>query len=257
MKVAIFGYPRSGTTMLKDIIMRHLVAAKLNDWNDNLGEPFNPLVYTRLIPSVEDGVLRVKRLSNSPRRTQEGKHTELPGSPQTREERFDLFSRASGDYIVKVLSQDTMHPGILPWLIEHDYHFVTIERRNHFDALLSWLIAWNHNQWSVLEGSERPEYQPFEASMTDVAVICQFMSRFFRYRPTIPNAHRLYYEDMVEMGPEATLRHIGLYQEGVEAPDTVWKKLLGSNEKVRFITNIGEVAEYYRTTVETIASLDP
>lgn len=236
MKVAIFGYPRSGTTMLKDIIVRHLVEAGLIEPDQNLGEPFNPLDHTLLVPFNVDDYLHVKAVDVEPR-----------DIPMTREQRFELFKKAHGDYVLKMLSQDTLNSEILPYLIDDGYHFVCVERRNHFAALMSWLVAWNSQKWGIRQGEERPEYKPFRADMTDVQVICGFMMRYFRYRPHIPAA-QVHYEDMCQMAPEALLRSVGLLQDGVAAPATEWTKMHSDEEKVALIENLDEVWAYYQTT---------
>lgn len=230
--------------MLKDIVHQHLIAAGIYTPDQNLGEPFNPLDHTLLVPYTRDGETWVKAEDVEPRE-----------HPMTREQRFDLFKKAKGDYLLKMLSQDTLNPNILPYLVEDGYQFITIERRNHFDALLSWLIAWNHHKWNLQGDEERPDYQPFVASMDDVAVICSFMMRYFHFKKFL-FARQVVYEDMCAMTSEQLLRYVGLYQDDVDAPPTRWRKLHGFEEKVRFITNIGEVAEYYRTTVEATATLD-
>lgn len=236
MKVAIFGYPRSGTTMLKDIIVRHLVEAGLIEPDQNLGEPFNPLDHTLLVPFNVDDYMHVKAIDVEPR-----------DIPMTREQRFELFKKAHGDYVLKMLSQDTLHPPILPYLVESGYHFVCIERRNHFAALMSWLVAWNSHKWGIRQGEERPAYEPFRADMNDVAVICRFMTHYFRYRQSTGGVV-VRYEDMCDMTPEALLRSVGLFQEGVAVPPTEWTKMHSDEQKAALIENLDEVWAYYQTT---------
>ena len=235
MKVAVFGYPRSGTTMLKEVIFNHLRAGDLITHEQNLGEPFNPLDYTALVPYQRpEGQTWIKRV-----------YIEPVDNPMLRETRYRLLSENPGDYVLKVLAQDTMHPPILPWLVRQGYHFVNVERRHHVDALLSWLIAWNHQRWHQVEGEERPDYQPFVADLEHVQLMCSFIARYLHYSQRIPNARTIIYEDMCSMDAEQIVRQAGLYHEGVPTPPTSYVKLHSAKDKAKLIINLEEVLQRY------------
>ena len=247
MKLAIFGYPRAGTTMLTDIVAQHLVAAGEMSPYHLLGEVFNPVDGRKLTVKEIDGELRLVH------------DVHAPDQYMSREKRFMMFSRRTyqhpeEDYIIKVMSHDTSHDPLLPWLVEH-YPIVTIERRNHLEAYLSWAIAWHTKNWNTKRKNPKPHYEPFEADIGAMKSASHIFARYFHAKPKIPARAHVYYEDMCEMSSEDLLRHIGCYRPGVPTPATKWTKLHGLDEKVRIITNLDEVIELYNSTVATIAFL--
>ena len=241
MKIAIFGYPRSGSTLLQQVIVNHLESAGVMEFYQDLGEPFNPRETTRLVPHN-----MILRLENS----------DTPFEPmQFRDERFELFKLYwNQDYVIKVMSTDTANPEIIPWLLSNNYRFVTVERRDHFAALLSWLIAWQYQYWHHTPDNPRPDYQPFEADMEKVMKCCGFMARYFHWSDRIPS-ERVIYEDMVFKGPRRTLQSIGLWQDGGETPPPATRRLHKRREKHDLITNVEAVYEAYANAVGTVADL--
>ncbi len=229
MKIAIFGYPRSGTTMLHDIITQHLVAAGLVEpWAGNVGEAFNPLEGTQL--TVEDGHLINRSLADD--------------TVQSRAERYELFrDHLDDNYIVKVMAFDMKYLFIPNKLIDAGYKFIAIERRNPLSAYLSSLIAYHHSVWHVY-GDEKPVYEPFVVPTTEIVQLGRAISLYHRYRDHLDPSAIIYYEDVVQNPVANTLQRANLYQEGVPTFNTRTKKILSFEDKAKLIINLEEVIEY-------------
>ena len=240
MRLAIFGYPRSGTSYLYDIIERHLLAAGVYEPHQILHEAVNRREHHRIVPFMHNGemVLRQETTANG----------QSWDPVMTRAERFDLLEKFSGkgqDYFIKVLSTDTRDPRVFPWMVEN-YPVITICRHDHFDAFISWLIARRHDLWN--RSYEAPaDYEPFKVREDLMHHVVDVFYRYFKLTHTvIPNRKHIYYEDMIEMSPKEVLEHCGVYQEGYPAPPSVFKKLLTLPEKLALIENLPEVLAFYQ-----------
>ena len=229
MKIAIFGYPRSGTTMLNHIISQHLVnAGVLEPWA-LVGEVFNPLEGTRLI-QTPDGHLEII--------------TGQPEPTQSRNERLDLFQRDNRNYIIKILAFDTDTPGVVETVQNAGYRIIPIERRDPLSAFLSILIAFRHKAWHTYGDAGKPQYEPFRATQAEMIGLGKSFSLYYHRRDRITSEPVLYYEDIATQSAETTLRQIGIYQEGIQVEDSPTKKMLTFDEKAQLITNLDEVTEH-------------
>lgn len=230
MKIAIFGYPRSGTTMLNFIIARHLRASGVvPKWAD-LGEVFNPMEGTRLV--VKSG-----HLVNN---------TDLPPSEvHSREDRLCLFGQhMDDDYIIKYMPLDITTPDTMKAVIEAGYNFIAIERRNPLSAYLSSIISYHHQVWHITDTDSRPVYESFVASEEEILGLGKSMSLYYRYRDYLKPSVILYYEDIAEQSVLETLKQAGVYQEGVITRNTPTKKLLSFEDKAKLIINLEEVVDH-------------
>ncbi len=232
MKIAIFGYPRSGTTMLGYIISQHLASAGVvKEWA-NLGEVFNPLEGTQLLVSPSHGHL--VHITNL-----------ISAITQPREERLQLFKEhMDDDYIIKILSYDTAHEGVVGTVMGANYNIMAIERRNPLSAYLSVLIAYHHRVWHVFDSNYRPVYEPFEVSEQEMIALGKSLAIYHHYRDQLNPSAILYYEDIVEQSITATLKQAGVYHEGAAVEDTPTKKLLSFEEKIKLIINFEEVVNH-------------
>jgi hypothetical protein len=238
MKLAIFGYPRSGTTMLMDIVGNHLISAGAIGSDNNLDEVFNPVDGRKLI-SANNHVRNVVHYG-----------------VMSRKDRFDLFTQSSDqDYLIKVLSADVEYRPVLPWLVAN-YPIITIERRDHLEAFLSWVIAWYSKKWNVGLDAPNPVIEPFIADMNAVTSAGIIFSRYFQAKPIISAQAHIYYEDMVAMSPREVLEHVGIYHPCATTTNTRFRKLTSMEEKVKLIINLDEVISYYHSSVATIASIE-
>lgn len=224
MKLAIYGYPRSGTTMLRFILTRSLVRAGRMRLHQDLGEIFAPAEdQPEVFRSGEwPGEAWLRRTENT---------------GMGREERFELFKQyAHQGYLVKVLTPEAQTVQVLPWLVQNGYEFIAIERSNPFEALCSWLIAWHHQQYHWWKVHEKPAYRPFEADMSHVMQGINYINWY--YQTDIPVRARLVYDDIVDLHPTDVLRRCGLDIPGFE-PKT--KKIHSLADKLSLITNHADV----------------
>lgn len=232
MKIAIFGYPRSGTTMLNYIISQHLIKAGVVEPWALVGEVFNPLEGTRLLFQHPQGHL--VNLTN-----------QSLDESQTREKRLELFKEHSDqDYIIKLLAFDTDTPGVVEAVQDAGYRIIPIERRNPLSAFLSILIAFRHKVWHTFDKNFEPQYEPFEVTKAEMIGLGKSFSLYYHKRDIITQEPVVYYEDIATQSAEDTLRQLGIYQEGVPVEDSPTKKLLSFEEKAKLITNLDEVTEH-------------
>jgi hypothetical protein len=243
MRLAVFGYQRSGTTMLMDIVTKYFIAAGEIRPDQDLKEIFNTQLSLEIMhhPTGEYSLL----------------HEWTPyiheSSLLTIEQRFDLlrhFSEKGQDYILKMLSVDTRDARILPWLIRN-YPIVTISRRDHFDAYLSLLIASHHKQWNYRSWQNKlPIYEKFQVTSGMLHDVTHGFRTYFDKIATIPAIAHVYYEDMITMSSKEVLQHIGIYQSGNDAPETNFVKMIDFRRKVELIDNLGEVEKFYVDTIQ-------
>lgn len=230
MKVAIFGYPRAGTTMLHYIITQHLVSAgAVKEWAD-LGEVFNPMRGSML--SVQSGHL-VNRIDAA--------------SPEvhSREDRLLLFKQhIDDDYIIKYMPYDITNPDTVKTVVGARYKFIAIERRNPLSAYLSVIIAYHHRVWHILDEANRPVYEPFVASEEEIKGLGISMSLYHRYRDYFNPSVVLYYEDIVAQASSETLKRAGVYQEGALVSEAPTKKIHSFEDKIKLIINLEDVIEH-------------
>jgi len=232
MKIAIFGYPRSGTTMLNHLIRRHLIAAGVVEEWAGLGEVFNPLDGTRLLLSI-DGHLR---------NITDGNFVVT----QSREDRLRLFKEhLKDDYIIKMLPYDTTVRGVVETVMQENYNIIAIERRNPLSAYLSAIIAYRHQVWNITDPNNQPVYEPFVATNQEMLALGKSLSIYHHLRDHLNPSAILYYEDIVGQPVIETLKQAGVYQEGMPTRDTPTKKLLSFEEKTKLIINLEEVVAYF------------
>jgi hypothetical protein len=230
MKIAIFGYPRSGTTMLNYIIHQHLIAAGVVEKWAAVGEVFNPLENTRLLVSKDGHLVNYTNLN-------------LPES-QPREERLRLFrEHMDDDYIIKMLPYDTNTGGVVAAVVEAGYRIIAIERRNPLSAFLSVIIAYHHQVWHTYD-DDQPVYEPFEVSAQDMYALGKSVSVYYHHRDALHPSNILYYEDIASNPVVNTLKELGLYQEGTPTKESPTKKLLSFEEKTKLIINLEEVVDH-------------
>ena len=231
MKIAIFGYPRSGTTMLNYLISQHLIEAGVAESWAMVGEVFNPLEGTRLLFKHPQGhLINLTEL--------------MTNSTQSREERLELFKESDRDYIIKILAYDLTLPGVAEAVKDAGYRIIPIERRNPLAAFLSILIAFRHKVWHTYDENFEPRYEPFRVTQAEMIGLGKSFSLYYQHRDGLTQEPVLYYEDIASQSPEETLRQIGLYQEGVPAIESPTKKLLSFEEKADLILNLDEVMEH-------------
>lgn len=231
MKIAIFGYPRSGTTMLNYIIQQHLSSAGVVKGWANLGEVFNPLDGTRLLVSHSGHLDNLVDLNTV--------------TTQSREDRLHLFrEHLDDDYVIKILPYDTMTQGVVETVMQANYNIIAIERRNPLSAYLSVLIGYHHQVWHIFDSDDRPVYKPFVATEQEMLKLGKSLSIYHHLRDRLNPSAILYYEDIVGQSVVETLKQAGVYHEGAEAKDTPTKKLLSFEDKTKLIINLEEVIDH-------------
>jgi hypothetical protein len=247
MRLAIFGYPRSGSSYLYDTILKHLVSSGAIAHDCHLQEIFirHPRYHIGIKPNTKNTLsLYLKQYPN----------LDNPYLPLSNEQRFDLlkqFSEQGQDYFFKMLSGHTRDERVLPWLIEN-YPIITICRRDHFDAYISWLVAIQHGVWNRVLHDPPSVYTTFRVPRTDMDSSADTIRRYFTHVKKIPAKAHIYYEDMIAMSPEEVLRHVGVYQPGFEIESSPIIKLLELSDKLELIVNLDEVTQYYDEFIKPI-----
>ena len=232
MKIAIFGYPRSGTTMLYKIIAQHLLAAGVLEPWASIGEVFNPVDGARLLVSSQSG-----HLVNH--------HDVNLSDEQSREERLQLFKKHSADnYIIKMMPHDLKAHGLVEAVMEAKYNIIAIERRNPLSAFLSSIIAYQHQVWHIYDQNKIPEYEPFVVSDEHIVALGKSFAIYHHTRDQLNPSSILYYEDIVQQPIVATLVRAGVYQEGVVVKESPTKKIHSFEDKAKLIINLEEVIDY-------------
>ena len=240
MKLAIFAYARTGSTLLMRSLWKHLVATGENEEWSHLGEIFTPHTYS--VATVKDGHLTLVRTAES--------YDHGNNVPQMRETRFKLFKMFSHhDYVMKFMGQDTQTFGITEWMRDN-YHVIAIERRNVLSAFLSSLIAFEYQKWIVLVNDDRPDYKPFVVEQNVMHSLMKHIILYYRYRDALNPTHVLYYEDIVNTSEEDIIQLAGM----VPKPNHVYElpitaKIHTFQEKMDLIENLDEVVQYFMETM--------
>ena len=244
--IMIYGYPRSGSTMLMNIIKRHRCMY-------SLGEPLTPAPNWVLV--ANDAGLVMKRSGMPETQTYRDQASEKYGKGhlQFPEARWEVFKRfhLKRQAVFKVLSAEVWLPGLVELMNEH-YRVITVERRNALAAYLSGLIATHHRIWTVQVNKSKPEYRPFVVSEARMVSMAKYYTMYYTNRNRFNVQGRVFYEDMVRDGGEATMQRLGMYEEG-NYTDPGIKKIHSFDEKVALIKNYDEVVDCYNMLIAPVA----
>lgn len=230
MKLGILAYPRSGSSLLYHVLKEHV------DCYGCLGEVFNPTEVSLLLEKNEKLVL-----------AHQG--TELEQHEvQSRKYRLGLVEKYDHqDYFIKVLSLDTTVPEIVRYLY-HNYKFITIERRNTFDSVLSGLIAKEYWYFNFFGREAIPDYKPFATTHADFGHIRASIRHYFNVKEKLfvnNIISSVVYEDIVDKSRGEILEMAG-FPGIVDNEVLPLRKLLSFEEKCALITNLDEVAQWYQ-----------
>ncbi len=238
MKLGVLSYARTASTLLLDTLAKYLQDHNGHEEWQTLDEVFNPsddnwIIETgghlQLIPIVRGTV----------------------AEPLFREKRLDLMKKYQHqDYVIKVLGQDfMMHSGsgVYEFVKNVGYEFVSIERRNPLNAILSALVAFEHRYWNDDGAIDRPKYHGFNADMSLVEFIGDTIIQHRHAKTMVPVRAELFFEDVITMSRREILSAAGFPSEEDDTPPAT-KKLLGTDNAI-LIRNINEVREYYENNV--------
>lgn len=237
MKICVLAYPRVASTLLVYTIGYHLRDHHGFRESQILNECFVPSEKRWLIET--DGHLEHKELS------------EPVKVPQMREERVRLMQKYKHqDYVIKMMSWDTRWYGVPAFVDEAGYEIFAIERYDPYAALLSALVASEHDYWNQDKAhpdNSRPDYHEFNADMDIADFMGRSIRQYYDVKRWIPIKETFYFEDIIIMKPAEVLRKVG-FDVVDDGASHVTKKLLGS-DNAALIKNIDEVKSYYETEV--------
>ena len=238
MKLGVLSYARTASTLLLGTLAKYLQDHHGHEEWQTLDEVFNPsddnwIIETgdhlQLIPIVRGSV----------------------AEPLLREQRLALMKKYQHqDYVIKVLGQDfMMHSGhgVHEFLKGTGYEFVSIERRNPLNAILSALVAYEHRYWNDDGTARLPEYHEFDAAMSFVEFVGDTIVQHRHAKKMVPVRAELFFEDVITMSRREILWAAGFMSDEDDTPPAT-KKLLGT-DNTTLIKNIDEVREYYESHV--------
>ncbi|MCB0385519.1 MAG: hypothetical protein KDD43_09005, partial [Bdellovibrionales bacterium] len=100
------------------------------------------------------------------------------------------------NYSIKVLANQANH-GVFEFISEH-YPIVCLERRDPFEAVLSWILARQTGFWSIERGGVRPTINRIVAEREVYEEIRNSLFSYLEMKPRFPSILRtLFYEDFV------------------------------------------------------------
>jgi hypothetical protein len=137
--------------------------------------------------------------------------------------------------------------GVREFLKDTGYEFVSIERRNPLNAILSALVAYEHRYWNDDGTIIRPEYHEFNADMSFVEFVSDTIVQHRYTKKMVPVRVELFFEDVITMSRREIIQAAGFVSDEDDTPP-VTKKLLGV-DNAALIKNIDEVREYYENNV--------
>lgn len=229
MKLAVLAYHRSGSSLLYRILRNHV------DCHRKLDEVFNPSERNILVE--HNGDLAIKYFPDELTEQQ----------VQSREYRLALMKQYDHrDYFAKIFGIDVSTPAILEYLLPR-YKFVTIERRNTFDSVLSALIASHYWYFNDRGDNPAPDYQPFVAEYSHFQYTATAFKAYFNNKEILKDniISSLVYEDIVDKSRREILEMAGF--PGIEDNEKLpLRKLLSFEEKYALIENIEQVAQWYQ-----------
>lgn len=238
MKLGVLSYARTASTLLLDTLAKYLQDHHGHESWQTLDEVFNPsddnwIIETgdhlQLIPLVRGTV----------------------AAPLFRGQRLNLMKKYQHqDYVIKVLGQDfMMHSGhgVHEFLKDTGYEFVSIERRNPLNAILSALVAYEHRYWNDDGAIDRPKYHGFNANLNFVKFVGDTIIQHRHAKAMVPVRAELFFEDIITMSRREILQAAGFESSADDTPPAT-KKLLGVDNAI-LIRNLAEVQEYYENNV--------
>lgn len=233
MKLAVLSYPRSGSGLLYHIVKKHV------ECDGHLYEVFNSCADNLLLEGEwKERLIFEDQLEHKNRQLDQG-------DIQSRQYRLSLMEKYNHqDYFIRILRFDTTVPEINRYLL-YNYRFITIERRNTFDSVLSGLIARKHWYFNY-RGYPVPEYKPFAAEYVNFARIREFIKHYFDIKKNLFVNHidaSLIYEDIVDKSRGEVLEMAG-FPGIVDNEEFPLKKLLNFDEKCELIENVDQVYQW-------------
>jgi hypothetical protein len=237
MKICVLAYPRVASTLLVYTIGNHLRDHHGLQGRQILNECFVPSDKRWLI-ETDDHLEHVNL-------------AEPVAVPQMREVRVDLMQKYKHqDYVIKLMSFDTLWASVLSFAADAGYEIFAIERHDPYAALLSALVASEYDYWNQGKhqpDDSRPDYHEFEADMNVAKFMGRSIRQYYNVKRWMPIKETFYFEDVIAMKPFEILQKAGFDAVDDGAPH-VTKKLLGANNAA-LIKNIDEVKSYYETEV--------
>lgn len=235
MRLAIFGVPRSGTSLLYTTIAPH--------FQYSLNEPFPPKSSNILVE--KDGKLQ-----------NQYDHSANDDAPtQSRDERLILL-RDHGDqeYFIKVFPHDLAYFPIFDWMMRVRYRFITVERKRPIDAIISAIIAYQSKIWIVRQGEKVPELESpivFDDSMAHYMIHSYRTYYEFVHNGPVQAIHKnVYYEDLANMKTRGEIldavglsKLINVDTQDDRLPRTA--KPRTEQEKRKLIANMPKLVDWY------------
>jgi len=180
MRLAIFGVPRNGTSLLYTTIRPH--------FRYSINEPFPPKSENIL---VEEGGQLVNHYTSD---------KALKSLEQSRDERLLLMMKYQHhDYFTKVFPHDVAHRPIFEWLMREGYEFIAVERKRPIDAVISAVIAYETEVWTV---RQEDNIEPVDKAIPFTIAMGNYMRE----------SYRIYYE-FVDRGPVRAIRKVLYYED--------------------------------------------
>lgn len=232
MKVCLFSYPRTGTSVVFRLMSRYLNAKHGSGLG--VGEIFD--CGDHLLVDTGTGL-----------KLEDGNATEHYRQEISR--RIELLKKYDRqNYSIKVLANQANH-GVIEFLAEH-YQIVCLERRDQFEAVLSWILARQTGFWSIERGGVRPKISKIVAEREIYEEIRNSIVNYLEMKPKFPSISKtLIYEDFVLLQNKTdVLKELGWTDVAAvlgENFDEVILRSFEEGEKQGFVENLNEVRGWY------------
>jgi hypothetical protein len=154
-----------------------------------------------------------------------------------------LRNNAKPPYLIKVFPR--FCPAFLePW-VESNFEYYFLERRDLFDQMLSFLIAFHTKRWYGTVGCLEPP--SIDVRRVDFEAFEMNIFLYKRWRRRALDRPLLYYEDFLEGGWQVVLERFGLPNNGKQDPVLTVKQNL--YDKRLAIKNLDQVTDWYRESI--------
>lgn len=160
-------------------------------------------------------------------------------------QRLELVKKYHGQLFFKVFPS-AFRPEAYSWLMQ-EHSFITHERKNLFEQVLSNLLSHSTSHW-YSDGGIRPDKNSLIASKSAFVTFEKSYFHFLQLKRLVKPEASFFYEDFLEKSPVELLNSAG-FSGHFEESNLYLTKKQSPEEKLEVFQNQTEILDWYRGSV--------